>query len=278
MASAAVSLSMLLSTLLLLALSGGASAATWVVGDSGGWGFGVDYAAWAAAHPNIRQCDTLVFNYAAYQHNVVKFSNAASFSACNFDTSSQYVQVGATEAGQAKVVLGDSSASSTYRFACQFYGHCGAGMHMALTAKPANCATKFSSSNPTGENASFAESYDATKKITTFTYTVAVKYYGNFVRSFAVTLPACVTASTIAGYGPTPPSGASAGIATINGKKYFRWNYGITANAGPRVITYTLRIKGRITHCAGSLTSVWGAGSKVNTATGSICAPAICSA
>ncbi|KAL3814468.1 hypothetical protein ACJIZ3_015736 [Penstemon smallii] len=96
-------------------------AATFKVGDGGGWTFNM------VAWPNgkrFRAGDTLLFNYNSGIHNVVKV-NKAGYDGCSTPGGSTMYQTGKD---QIKLAKGQNF------FICNFPGHCGSGMKIAITA------------------------------------------------------------------------------------------------------------------------------------------------
>ncbi|KAG8368759.1 hypothetical protein BUALT_Bualt15G0079300 [Buddleja alternifolia] len=98
-----------------------AEAATYTVGDGGGWTFNV--AAWPKGK-RFRAGDTLVFNYNSATHNVVAV-NGAGYNGCTTPRRSKVYQTGKD---QIKLVKGQNF------FICNFPGHCQSGMKIAVTA------------------------------------------------------------------------------------------------------------------------------------------------
>ncbi|CAL9178412.1 chemocyanin-like [Musa acuminata AAA Group] len=110
-----------LALLCLLIHSEIADAATYVVGDSGGWTFNV--VGWPSGK-RFRPGDVLVFRYNPSVHNVVAV-NAAGYRGCSAPRGSRVFT-----SGNDRITL----ARGTNYFICSFAGHCQAGMKIAVTA------------------------------------------------------------------------------------------------------------------------------------------------
>ncbi|URE46628.1 Basic blue protein [Musa troglodytarum] len=110
-----------LALLCLLIHSEIANAATYVVGDSGGWTFNV--AGWPSGK-RFRAGDVLVFRYNPSDHNVVAVT-AAGYGGCSAPRGSRVYT-----SGNDRITL----ARGTRYFICSFAGHCQAGMKIAVTA------------------------------------------------------------------------------------------------------------------------------------------------
>eukprot|EP00268_Persea_americana_P019546 TRINITY_DN2002_c0_g2_i1.p2 TRINITY_DN2002_c0_g2~~TRINITY_DN2002_c0_g2_i1.p2 ORF type:complete len:131 (-),score=16.35 TRINITY_DN2002_c0_g2_i1:373-765(-) len=98
-----------------------AQAATYTVGDSGGWTFNV------VNWPNgkrFRAGDVLVFKYNSALHNVVAV-NSGGYKGCTTPTGSKVYQTGND---QIKLARGQNF------FICNFVGHCQGGMKIAVNA------------------------------------------------------------------------------------------------------------------------------------------------
>ncbi|KAB1207030.1 Basic blue protein [Morella rubra] len=98
-----------------------ADAATYTVGDAGGWTFNV--AGWPKGK-RFRAGDVLVFNYSPAAHNVVAV-NKAGYSTCKSPPGAKVYQTGKD---RIKLVKGQNL------FICSFAGHCQSGMKVAVTA------------------------------------------------------------------------------------------------------------------------------------------------
>ncbi|KAK4438269.1 Chemocyanin [Sesamum alatum] len=98
-----------------------AEAATYTVGDAGGWSFNV--ATWPKGK-RFRAGDTLVFNYNSGIHNVVAV-NKAGYQGCTTPSGAKVYQTGND---QIKLRKGPNF------FICTIPGHCQAGMKIAVTA------------------------------------------------------------------------------------------------------------------------------------------------
>ncbi|GMY05237.1 basic blue protein-like [Fagus crenata] len=98
-----------------------AQAATYTVGDAGGWTFNV--AGWPKGK-RFRAGDTLVFNYSPTAHNTVAV-NKAGYNTCTAPRGAKVFQTGKD---QIKLVKGQNF------FICSFAGHCQSGMKIAVTA------------------------------------------------------------------------------------------------------------------------------------------------
>ncbi|EES05583.1 hypothetical protein BDA96_04G265900 [Sorghum bicolor] len=98
-----------------------AAAASYMVGDYGGWKFNVDR--WAKGR-TFRAGDVLVFNYNRAVHDVAVV-NAAAYRSCAVPKGAKVLR-----SGRDKVRLG----RGTHYFACTVRGHCQAGMKIAVRA------------------------------------------------------------------------------------------------------------------------------------------------
>ncbi|KZV20792.1 hypothetical protein F511_30434 [Dorcoceras hygrometricum] len=96
-------------------------AATYTVGDSGGWTFNV--AGWPRGK-TFKAGDVLVFNYGPGAHNVVRV-NRAGYRGCSAPSTAKTYQSGSD---QIKLAKGRNF------FICSLAGHCDAGMKIAVTA------------------------------------------------------------------------------------------------------------------------------------------------
>ncbi|XP_062217546.1 basic blue protein-like [Phragmites australis] len=95
------------------------AAASYMVGDYGGWKFNV--AGWARGR-TFRAGDLLVFNYNRAVHDVA-IVNAAAYRSCVVPRGSKVLR-----SGRDKVKLG----KGTHYFVCTVRGHCQAGMKIAV--------------------------------------------------------------------------------------------------------------------------------------------------
>ncbi|XP_027346685.1 basic blue protein-like [Abrus precatorius] len=98
-----------------------ASAATYIVGGSGGWTFNL--VGWPKGK-RFRAGDTLVFNYSPAAHNVVAVNNVG-YSGCTTPRGAKVYRSGKDQIRLAK--------GQNY-FICNFPGHCQAGMKIAINA------------------------------------------------------------------------------------------------------------------------------------------------
>ncbi|AQK74561.1 Chemocyanin precursor [Zea mays] len=98
------------------------AAASYMVGDYGGWKFNVDR--WAKGR-TFRAGDVLVFSYNRAVHDVAVV-NAAAYRSCAVPNKGARV----LRSGRDKVRLG----RGTHYFACTVRGHCQAGMKLAVRA------------------------------------------------------------------------------------------------------------------------------------------------
>ncbi|GJM86737.1 hypothetical protein PR202_ga02625 [Eleusine coracana subsp. coracana] len=95
------------------------AAATYMVGEYGGWRFNV--AGWAKGR-TFRAGDHLVFNYNRAVHDVAVV-NAAAFRSCVVPRGAKVLR-----SGRDRVKLG----RGTHYFVCTVRGHCQAGMKLAV--------------------------------------------------------------------------------------------------------------------------------------------------
>ncbi|XP_054803868.1 basic blue protein-like [Prosopis cineraria] len=102
-------------------LSDMAQAATFTVGDSGGWTFNTQ--GWPQGK-TFRAGDTLVFNYRPGTHNVV-IVNKAGYNTCRTPKGAQVLVSGKD---QIKLVKGPNY------FICSYPGHCQSAMKIAVNA------------------------------------------------------------------------------------------------------------------------------------------------
>ncbi|KAL3843711.1 hypothetical protein ACJIZ3_001114 [Penstemon smallii] len=98
-----------------------AEAATYTVGDGGGWNFNT--AAWPKGK-RFRAGDTLLFNYNSRIHNVVKV-NKVGHDGCTTPRGATVYQT-----GKDQIKLGKGQNF----FICNLPGHCQSGMKIAITA------------------------------------------------------------------------------------------------------------------------------------------------
>ncbi|KAE9610352.1 hypothetical protein Lal_00006376 [Lupinus albus] len=96
-------------------------AATYTVGDSGGWTFNT--VGWPKGK-KFRAGDTLVFKYSPIFHNVVAV-NKAGYSSCRTPAGSKVYH-----SGNDQIKL---SKGQNY-FICNYVGHCQANMKIAINA------------------------------------------------------------------------------------------------------------------------------------------------
>ncbi|XP_050378814.1 basic blue protein-like [Argentina anserina] len=99
-----------------------ADAATYTVGDKGGWTFNVD--GWPRGK-TFRAGDTVVFNYGSAVHNVVAV-NKAGYQKCSTTPGNAKV----FQTGRDRIRL----ARGQNYFICSIPGHCQSGMKVAITA------------------------------------------------------------------------------------------------------------------------------------------------
>ncbi|XP_020276555.1 basic blue protein-like isoform X1 [Asparagus officinalis] len=97
-------------------------AATYIVGDSQGWGFSASYKDWANGKP-FTAGDTLVFNYQSGVHNVVPVT-ASEYGSCKATGK-------ASTSGNDKFTL---KKGANY-FLCSIPGHCSSGMKIEVTGR-----------------------------------------------------------------------------------------------------------------------------------------------
>ncbi|XP_058191826.1 basic blue protein-like [Rhododendron vialii] len=96
---------------------------TYTVGGAKGWTFGVGRS-WPGKKQHFRAGDTLVFKYAAEQHNVLVV-NKAGYRSCNAPANAPSYWTGNDNI---KLVKGHNY------FMCGFPGHCRAGMRISVIA------------------------------------------------------------------------------------------------------------------------------------------------
>ncbi|KAI9087250.1 hypothetical protein K1719_030885 [Acacia pycnantha] len=108
-------------TVVLLSNSGMAQAATFTVGDGGGWSFNTQ--GWPQGK-RFRAGDTLVFNYRSGTHNVVVV-NKDGYNACRTPRGAKVFTSGKD---QMKLVRGPNY------FICNYPGHCESAMKIAVNA------------------------------------------------------------------------------------------------------------------------------------------------
>ncbi|KAJ4750824.1 Basic blue-like protein [Rhynchospora pubera] len=97
------------------------NAATYTVGDGGGWSF--NSGSWPKGK-SFRAGDVLVFNYNPSIHNVVAV-NGAGYKSCKTPGGSKVFT-----SGKDRITL----TRGTNYFICNFAGHCESGMKIAVTA------------------------------------------------------------------------------------------------------------------------------------------------
>ncbi|KAL2343149.1 hypothetical protein Fmac_004434 [Flemingia macrophylla] len=98
-----------------------AHAATYTVGDGGGWTFNT--VNWPKGK-RFRAGDTLVFNYSPGAHNVVVV-NKSGYDSCKTPRGAKVYRSGKDQIKLAK---------GTYYFICNYVGHCESGMKITVTA------------------------------------------------------------------------------------------------------------------------------------------------
>ncbi|TKY60175.1 Basic blue protein [Spatholobus suberectus] len=98
-----------------------ARAATYTVGDSGGWTFNT--VGWPKGK-RFRAGDTLVFNYSPGAHNVVVV-NKAGYDSCKTPRGAKVYRSGKD---QIRLARGQNY------FICNYVGHCESGMKIAINA------------------------------------------------------------------------------------------------------------------------------------------------
>ncbi|CAN6166154.1 unnamed protein product [Urochloa humidicola] len=112
---------------MMAALLGAASAATYNVGEPGGsWDLRTNYGDWAASkrfHPG----DQLVFKYSPQAHDVLEVSKA------DYDSCSSARPIATHNSGNDAIAL--TSAGTRY-FICGFTGHCDGGMKLQVDVVP----------------------------------------------------------------------------------------------------------------------------------------------
>ncbi|MQM14022.1 hypothetical protein Taro_046948 [Colocasia esculenta] len=96
-------------------------AATFTVGDAGGWTFGAS--GWPAGK-HFQAGDQLVFRYDPSMHNVAVV-DAAGYNSCSLSPGWRVLS-----SGNDVITL----SRGTNFFFCPLFGHCGLGQKMAITA------------------------------------------------------------------------------------------------------------------------------------------------
>ncbi|XP_015072281.1 blue copper protein [Solanum pennellii] len=101
-------------------------AKVYTVGDSSGWGLGVDYTTWASG-TTLNVGDSLVFNYPS-GHTVDEVSSS-DYSSCTTGNS-----ITSDSSGATTIPL---KTAGTHYFICGVTGHCSGGMKLAVTVAAA---------------------------------------------------------------------------------------------------------------------------------------------
>ncbi|XP_004237949.2 blue copper protein [Solanum lycopersicum] len=101
-------------------------AKVYTVGDSSGWGLGVDYTTWASGI-TLNVGDSLVFNYPS-GHTVDEVSSS-DYSSCTTGNS-----ITSDSSGATTIPL---KTAGTHYFICGVMGHCSGGMKLAVTVAAA---------------------------------------------------------------------------------------------------------------------------------------------
>ncbi|CAN4122331.1 unnamed protein product [Withania somnifera] len=96
------------------------------VGDSGGWGLGVNYGSWASAK-TFNVGDSLVFNYPS-GHTVDEVSSG-DYNACSTSNS-----ITSDSSGATTIPL---KTAGTHYFICSVVSHCSGGMKLSVTVAAA---------------------------------------------------------------------------------------------------------------------------------------------
>ncbi|KAJ6729785.1 MAVICYANIN-LIKE [Salix viminalis] len=137
--------SMLVVSLLMMALCGVSIAAVYQVGDSAGWtSMGqVDYQDWAA-NKNFHVGDTLVFNYNNQFHNVKQVAHPG-FESCNATSPIATYTNGSDTVALEKL--------GHFYFICGYPGHCQAGQKIEILVAPATSKPNHAAS-PSARSAS----------------------------------------------------------------------------------------------------------------------------
>ncbi|XP_077247239.1 mavicyanin-like [Tasmannia lanceolata] len=115
-------------------------AANYIVGDSAGWGTGVNYNNWASGK-TFNVGDSLLFSYGGL-HTVDEVS-ASDYSSCNSGSA-----INSYNDGNTNITL---STPGPHYFICQTPGHCGGGMKLqvAVTSGSSSTPTPVTPSTPT---------------------------------------------------------------------------------------------------------------------------------
>ncbi|KAG5612696.1 hypothetical protein H5410_023977 [Solanum commersonii] len=101
-------------------------AKVYTVGDSSGWGLGVDYTSWASG-TTLNVGDSLAFNYPS-GHTVDEVSSS-DYASCTTGNS-----ITSDSSGATTIPL---KTAGTHYFICSVMGHCGGGMKLAVTVAAA---------------------------------------------------------------------------------------------------------------------------------------------
>ncbi|KAB5569158.1 hypothetical protein DKX38_002951 [Salix brachista] len=138
--------SMLVVSLLMMALCGVSMAAVYQVGDSAGWtSMGqVDYQDWAASK-NFHVGDTLVFNYNNQFHNVKQVAHPG-FESCNATSPIATYTNGSDTVALEKL--------GHFYFICGYPGHCQAGQKIDILVAPATSKPNHAASPSTSSASS----------------------------------------------------------------------------------------------------------------------------
>ncbi|KAL8091972.1 mavicyanin-like [Apium graveolens] len=109
-----------------------------IVGGSGGWNQGVNYANWASSE-KFAVGDNLIFNYGS-SHSVDEVSQS-DYNSCTAGNA-----LNAYTGGQNTVAL---KKSGPMYFLCPSFGHCGGGMKLSITVAAASTPTTPTATPPT---------------------------------------------------------------------------------------------------------------------------------
>ncbi|KAL3371597.1 hypothetical protein AABB24_008239 [Solanum stoloniferum] len=101
-------------------------AKVYTVGDSSGWGLGVDYTTWASG-TTLNVGDSLAFNYPS-GHSVDEVSSS-DYASCTTGNS-----ITSDNSGATTIPL---KTAGTHYFICGVMGHCSGGMKLAVTVAAA---------------------------------------------------------------------------------------------------------------------------------------------
>uniref|UniRef100_A0A0V0H2Y1 Putative blue copper protein-like n=1 Tax=Solanum chacoense TaxID=4108 RepID=A0A0V0H2Y1_SOLCH len=101
-------------------------AKVYTVGDSSGWGLGVDYTTWASG-TTLNVGDSLAFNYPS-GHTVDEVSSS-DYASCTTGNS-----ITSDSSGATTIPL---KTAGTHYFICGVMGHCSGGMKLAVTVAAA---------------------------------------------------------------------------------------------------------------------------------------------